>query len=98
MDKIEVLQLALDSFGLIVPSNLHDVSPFDVMDLRNDSLVRVDTVCVTDNTVTFSDRNRDQTIVSAADLDQHYVALLPQWVGLVKTLQVYTLKEITSKI
>ena len=98
MDKIEVLQLATDSFGLIVPSDLHDVHPFDVMDLRNDSLVRVDTVCAADNTITFSDCNRDQTIVYAADLKQHYVALLPQWVGLVKTLQVYTLKEITSKI
>ena len=96
MDRIEVLQLAKDSFGLIVPSDLHDVHPFDVMDLRTDSLIRVDTVCITDNTVTFSDCNRDQTIVSATDLNQHYDTLLPHWVGLVKTVQVYALKEITS--
>lgn len=78
MDKIEVLQLALGSFGLIVPNDLHDVHPFDVMDLRHDSLIRVDVVCVGDNTIIFSDWCRDQTIVSVADLDQHYNTLLPQ--------------------
>lgn len=95
--RLSIIDLALKSFGLVVPEELHDEEPFDLMDLEEDALIRVDVVNDVSNKIIFSDSSRNQTAVSVNELERYYDALLPKWVCLTPTQQVIELTALANK-
>lgn len=88
---MNVLELAKQSFGLIVPQDLVNVSPFNLLDLGEDTLVRVQSV---DDTGWISLEDSSSTIVAVTEreLNSHEDRLRMQWVSLVPTELIKSVK------
>lgn len=81
---MSILELAKQSFGLLVPTVLHDIPPFNLLDLEDDALVRIQSVDE-DGTINLEGAHWRCLCVTEEELKSLEEQLRPFWMKLTPT-------------